>query len=79
MVFNPLAFATPQQKEQLQKMQVFTKRIRCTIHTENNRVEIILNTDDAEAMQLIPQLQEGIVTSVTQMLYQMFDMEGERV
>ena len=79
MVFNPMAFATPQQREELAKMQQFTKRIKYRIHTEDNRVEISLNTDDAEAMQLLPQLQEGIVTSVTQMLYQMFDMEGERV
>lgn len=81
MVFNPMAFATPQQKEQLMKMQVFTQKIKYVIHTEDseNRVEVTLKTDDPEAAQLLPQLQEGIVTSVTQMLYQMFSMEGERV
>ncbi|MFQ6117601.1 MAG: hypothetical protein ACE5LQ_04970 [Candidatus Bipolaricaulia bacterium] len=78
-MFNPLAFATPQQREQLEKMQQFTKKMRYVIHTENNRVEVAISTDDAEAAQLIPQLQEGIVTSVTQMLYMMFAMEGERV
>jgi hypothetical protein len=78
-MFNPMAFATQQQKEQLAKMQVFTRRIRYVIHTEANRVEITLQTDDAEAMQLIPQLQEGIVGSTAQMLYQLFAMEGERV
>ena len=78
-MFNPMAFATAQQQEQLAKMQVFTKRMHYVIHTQDNRVEVTLNTDDAEAMQLLPQLQEGIVTSVTQMLYQMFAMEGERV
>jgi len=79
MVFNPMAIATPQQKEQLAKMQQFTKKIRYSVHTEDNRVEVTLNTDDAEAMQLLPQLVEGIVTSTTQMLYTMFSMEGERV
>lgn len=79
MVFNPLAMATPQQKEQLAKMQVFTQKIKYVVHTEGNRVEVTLNTDDAEAMQLLPQLQEGIVSSVTQMLYTMFAMEGSRV
>jgi len=78
-MFNPTAFATPQQREQLAKMQVFTKRIKYSVHTEGNKVEISLNTDDAEAMQLVPQLQEGIVSSATQMLYQLFGMEGERV
>ena len=79
MVFNPLAMATPQQKKQLAQMQKFTKNIKYVIHTKDNLLEITLKTDDAEAMQLIPQLQEGIVSSVTQMLYQMFAMEGERV
>ena len=78
-MFNPLAFATPQQREQLEKMQQFTKKMRYVIHTEDNKVEVAISTDDAEAAQLIPQLQEGIVTSVTQMLYMMFAMEGERV
>jgi hypothetical protein len=42
-------------------------------------VEITLKTDDPMAAQLIPQIREGIVDSATQMLYQMFAMEGERV
>ena len=81
MVFNPIAFATAQQKEQLAKMQRLTQNIKYTIHTEDseNRVEVTLKTDDPEAVQLLPQLQEGIVASVTQMLYQMFAMQGERV
>ena len=79
MVFNPMTFATPQQQEQLVNMQVLTKKISYIIHTEDNLVGITLKTEDAEAAKLIPQLQEGIVTSVTQMLYQLFSMAGERV
>ena len=79
MVFNPMSFATPQQKEQLARMQQLTKVIRYVVHTEDTRVEVSLNTEDAEAAQLVSQIQEGIVTSITQMLYQMFAMEGERV
>ena len=79
MAFNPMAFATPQQREQLAKFQQFTRNIRCTIHTEGNRVEVALKTDDPQAAELIPQLQEGIVGSVSQMLYTMFDVKGERV
>lgn len=78
MVFNPMAFATPQQQEQLVSMQALTKKIGYIIHTEGDLVNITLKTDDPEAAKLIPQLQEGIVTSVTQMLYQLFSMEGER-
>lgn len=79
MAFNPMAFATPQQKEQLAQMQQFTKDIKCTIHVEDNRVEITLHTDNEQAAQLIPQLQEGIVSSVSQMLYTMFNVMGEKV
>ena len=79
MVFNPMAFATPQQREQLVRMQALTKKISYDIHTEGNLVTITLRTDDPEAAELIPQLQEGVVGSVTQMLYQMFAMNGERV
>lgn len=78
-MFNPMAFSTPQQRELLAKMQGFTKRIKYVIHTDDGRVEVTLQTDDPEAASLIPQLQEGIVSSVTQMLYQLFSMEGERV
>ena len=79
MVFNPLAFATPQQREQLAKMQQFTQKIKYIVHTDDGRVEVSLQTDDLEAAKLIPQIQEGIVNSVTQMLYTMFTMTGERV
>jgi len=79
MAFNPMAFATPQQRQELAKFQQFTKDVRATIHTEDNRVEITLETDNPQAAQLIPQLQEGIVTSVSQMLYTMFAVEGRRV
>jgi len=79
MTFNPMAFASPKQREELAKMQVFTQKIRCTIHTDGNRIEMTLNTDDTEAMTLIPQLVEGIVASTTQMLYTMFAVTGERV
>ena len=57
----------------------FTKKIKYVVHTEGNRIDISLVTDDKEAAQLLPQIQEGIVNSVTQMLYTMFAMSGERV
>jgi len=79
MVFNPLVMATPQQQAELAKMQQFTKKIKYVVHTGDNRVEFSLKTDDPEAAQLVPQIEEGIVSSVAQMLYVMFGMEGERV
>lgn len=79
MVFNPIAFATPQQREQLVQAQRFTRKIKYVVHTEGSRIEFSLITDDKEAAQLLPQIQEGIINSVTQMLYTMFAMSGERV
>ncbi len=79
MVFNPMAFATPQQKEQMAKIQQFSEKIKYVVHTDEGRVEVSLKTDDLEAAKLIPQIQEGIVSSVTQMLYTVFAMTGERV
>ena len=80
-MFNPMAFATPKQREEMMKMQVLSQKIKYIVHTEDseNCVEVTLKTDDPEAAQLLPQITEGIVTSVTQMLYQMFAMNGERV
>ncbi len=80
-MFNPMAFATPKQREELVKIQALTQKIHYIIHTDEkeNRVEVILKTDDPEAAQVLPQLREGIVASTTQMLYQMFAMTGERV
>ena len=78
-MFNPIAFATPQQREQLVQAQQFTRKIKYVVRTEGNRIEFSLITDDKEAAQLLPQIQEGIVNSVTQMLYTMFAMSGERV
>ena len=79
MVMNPMMFANPQQREQLAKMQQFTEKIKYIVHTDDSGVEISLQTDNLEAAKLIPQIQEGIVSSVTQMLYTMFTMTGERV
>jgi len=79
MVFNPMTFATPQQREQLAKMQPYTEKIKYIIHTQDNRVEIRLETDDDQAMQLIPQLVEALVGTNTQMFYTLFNMKGERV
>lgn len=80
-MLNPMAFATEQQRQQLAQMQVFSQKIQYMIHTEDseNRVEITLTTDDPQAAELIPQIREGMVESVTQMLYQMFAMTGKRV
>jgi hypothetical protein len=70
---------TLQQQAELLKMQQFTKNIKYVVHTEDNRVEVSLKTDDPEAAKLLPQITEGVVACVAQMFYTMFAMTGERV
>lgn len=79
MVFNPMGLFSPQQQDQLAKMQVYTQKIHATIHGEGNRLEVTLSTDDAMAAQYIGQLTEAMVGTITQMLYQLFAVTGERV
>lgn len=79
MAFNPMAFITPEQREQLAKIQKFTEKVKYTVHTDAGRVEFTLETDDPEAARLIPQIQEGIINTVTQLLYTTFNMSGERI
>ena len=80
-MFNPFTFASPKQQQEIIKVQKITKNIRYVVHTEDNesRIEFTLVTDNPEAKLLLPQLREGIVTSVTQMLYTLYGMEGERI
>ena len=78
-MFNPLGLITPAQQEQLAMMQVYTTKIHYVLHTEDNRMEISLQTEDAEAENFVPQLQEAMVGCISQVLYHMFGIQGERV
>lgn len=79
MVMNPMMYANPEQRKNLEDMQKLSVKIKYIVHTEGNRVEFILETADAEAAKFIPKVEEGIVAAVTQMLYTMFAMNGERI
>ncbi|MBI2849782.1 MAG: hypothetical protein HYX80_01910 [Chloroflexi bacterium] len=79
MAMNPMAFFSPQQMEQLAQAQQLTRKIKYVVHTDGNRIELSLSTDDKETAQLLPQIQDAIVNNLTQLLYTMFAMSGERV
>ena len=79
MVMNPMAFMTPQQQEMLKKVQAISKDISAQIKTSDNEIHVLLNTDNPDAAQLIPQIQEGLVNSLASTLYQMFNISGKRV
>jgi len=80
-MFDFMAMANPHQREQILKAQQVGRNIKYVIHTDDqkNRIEITFKTDDPEASQLLPQISEGMVAAVTQLLFQMFAMSGERV
>ena len=78
---TPWALATPQQREEIMKMQVFTRHIQYIIHTDDgaNRIEITLKTNNPQAAQFLPQIRENLVTTTAQMFYDLFAMAGKRV
>lgn len=76
---NPLAFLSPQQQEMLKKIQAVSQHIKAQIKTSDNELQVSLKTENPEAVQLVPQIQEALVNSIAQTLYQMFNIEGERV
>ena len=79
MVMNPLAFLTPQQQETLKKIQAVSQHINAQIKSSDNELQVSLKTENPEAAQLVPQIQEALVNSIAQTLYQMFNITGERV
>ena len=78
MVMNPMAFMSPQQQETLKKVQAVSKNITAEISTSHNEIHVLLKTDNPEAVQLLPQIQEGLVNSIANTLYQMFEITGKR-
>jgi len=79
-MIDPMAFASPQQRQKLAEMQAVTRNITYIVHTEDeaNRVEVTLESEDPQAAQVIPQIREAVVDSITQTLYTMFAMSGKR-
>ena len=66
--------------EQMAQMQASTSHIKARIHSENNReITIHLETEDPAAIQWLPQVTQGIVGGVAQVIYQLFGIQGEIV
>lgn len=76
---NPLSFLTPQQQEALERVQAVSQNINAEIKTSGDQLQVWLKTDDPQAAQLIPQIQEALVNSIAGTLYQMFNISGRRV
>ena len=74
---NRLAFLSLQQQEMLKRVQAVSQKITARVKTGENGLEVELNTDDPEASQLIPQIQETLVSCIAGTLYQTFAIGGE--
>lgn len=77
MVMNPLQMMSPEQQKLLVEVQKFTKDIKAVIHKEgDNSFTVTLNTDNPEAQQYLPQIQNSMINSLAQTLYTFFNITG---
>jgi len=65
--------------EQLKLLQAVTSGIRGTVSTGPGEVVVRLETSDPAAARFLPQITEQLVSSITQVLYQIYGITGERV
>lgn len=78
-MINPFSFLNPNQLDTLQRVQQVSRNIKVEITTSDRELGLQFVTEDPEAAQLIPQIQEALVTSIANTLYQMFNISGRRV
>ena len=68
---------TTEQQQQIAQMQTLTKFIRAEVHTENDTVSVKLLTNNQQAKETIPKIQEAMVSSIANILYTLFGIEGK--
>lgn len=78
-MINPFSLLNPNQMDTLQKIQQVSRNIKVEIATSDRELALKFITEDAQAAELIPSIQEALVTSVANTLYQMFNIGGKRV
>ncbi len=66
-------------EEQLQQLQAVTSHIKGTISGTPGEVTVRLSANDPAAQQFLPQITEQLVSSISQVLYQLYGIQGERV
>lgn len=78
MVMNPLTMLNPEQVKMLEEVQKFTKDIKAVIKKEGDSgFTVILNTDNDQAKQYLPQIRESMINSLAQTLYTFFNITGK--
>lgn len=77
MAMNPLTMMSQEQQKMLEEVQKFTKDIKAVIKKEgNNSLTLILNTNNTEAEQYLPQIRDSLTNSIAQTLYTFFNITG---
>ena len=78
MVMNPLSMMSPEQQKLLTEVQKFTKDIKAVIKKEEDSgFTVILNTNNPQAKQYLPQIRESMINSLAQTLYTFFGITGK--
>jgi hypothetical protein len=78
-MINPFSLLNPNQMDTLQKIQQVSRNIKVEMATSDRELTLKFVTEDSQAAELIPSIQEALVTSIANTLYQMFNIGGERV
>ena len=78
-MINPFSLLNPNQMDTLQKIQQVSRNIKVEMATSDRELSLKFVTDDPQAAELIPSIQEALVTSIANTLYQMFNIGGKRV
>ncbi len=77
MAMNPMQMLNPEQAKMLAEVQKYTKYIKAVITKKgDNTLTLILETDNPEAEQYLPQIRESLINSLAQTLYTFFDVQG---
>ena len=77
MVMNPIAMLSPEQQKFLTEVQKFTKDIHATVvKRDGNGITVTLTASNPQAEPYLPQIQNALISSIAQMLYTMFNIQG---
>ena len=77
MAMNPLTMLNPEQAKMLEEVQKFTKDIKCVVKKEGGSCfTVTLNTNNPQAEEYLPQIQNSLINSLAQTLYTFFNIQG---
>jgi len=73
---NPMGFMTPEQMEMVAKIQEHTDSIKALVVRHKGVITITLSTQNEEAKEYVPQVQDALIKSIAQSLQILFGITG---